>query len=121
MENIQISELHFLIFIIPGFLMVWCFRKFTHKEIKSDFELIGLSVFWGLINLLLWELINKKETVAKMFENVYSAAFFLCLFGILCSYISSWVALQEWWSGLKKILKPKPIKFIQFIKNKFNT
>jgi hypothetical protein len=118
MENFTISDFNFFLFAIPGFLMVWCFRKFTHKEIKSDFELVGLSIFWGLVNLALWEFFSGTKIVNETLKNIYVAALVLCLVGVLFSYIGSWIALQKWWLAVKVCLKSRPVRFIKFIREK---
>ncbi len=113
MENLQMSEVNFFLFLIPGFLMVWCFRKFTGREIKGDFEFAGLSIFLGLINIMIWELLSKQEVINKTLENVYSATFILCLFAVIFAYIGSWVVLQDEWKIVKNFLKPRSVQFLK--------
>lgn len=110
MQNLQIADLNYLVFLIPGFLMVWCFKKFTAKPAPDDFEFAGLSFFWGLVNLMLWELLVKKEIVDQTLKNIYATTFILCIFAVVFAYGASWIALQDWWMGLKKIFKPRKLK-----------
>jgi hypothetical protein len=49
MENFSLDNWMFWIFVIPGFLMVWIFRYFHKSKSGSEFEYIGLSIFWGML------------------------------------------------------------------------
>lgn len=89
--QISINDLNFLLFIIPGFIIVWSFRYFTGSRKTGDFEFLGLSFFWGLTNLLLTFLYYKtfwsQEKFQTMLENPYGAVFTLSLFGFTLGWI----------------------------------
>lgn len=102
MDYLSIGEYNFLIFIIPGFLTVWSFRYFAESQKKGDFEFLGLSFIWGLIMLIIFQLINKEDyRIERLLSNPYSAAIILSLFG----FISGWFGNQIiQWGWFKKII-----------------
>jgi hypothetical protein len=88
MDLTSIPYYNFLIFVIPGFITVWTYRHVSWSDKKScDFEYLGLSFFWGLIMLLLYGLINKNDSVKKLLENPYIAAFVLSGFGLFVGWL----------------------------------
>ncbi len=111
MENLPISDFNFFLFIIPGFMMVWCFKKLTGREVKGDFELLGLSAFLGLVNLVILNSISKADNFAKLSQNVFAATIVSSVLSISLSYVLAWVVLQDEWQKLKKIFKPRKTKF----------
>jgi hypothetical protein len=56
MDQIPLGDSLFFFFVIPGFIMVWTFRYLSKSKKTGDFELLGLSVFWGLMSLIFFEL-----------------------------------------------------------------
>jgi len=85
----SISGFEFLIFVIPGFITVWAFRYFTKSKKTGDFEYLGLSFFWGLIMLLIFELIGSEESIKKLLQNYYATAIVLSLFGFIFGWLGS--------------------------------
>jgi hypothetical protein len=90
--QISIETLNYLIFIIPGFTLVWSFRYFTRSERKGEFELAGLSFLAGLLTLSVAQLIYPPEKLTKLLQNPYSttlvfSAIALTL-GFLCALFS---------------------------------
>ena len=83
------------------------------REVKGDFEMLGLSTFWGLFNLIFFEVpyLHKQEVLTKVFQNIYATTFALCLCAIIVSYLASWAAKQQEWKFIKNFLKPKNIQF----------
>lgn len=104
MDLTLVSGFQFLIFVIPGFVTVWTFRYFTKSEKKGDFEFLGLSFFWGLIILLFYELVSPKESINKLLENHYAAAFVFSLVGPIFGWLGSRMSKAEWFRGLIKKL-----------------
>lgn len=67
----------FFYIILGGFITVWTFRYITKSNKAIDsFEYLGLSAFWGLFILMIFELILKDpEKINKALQNQYSAGF----------------------------------------------
>ena len=104
MNYLSLGELHFLIFIVPGFLTVWTFRYFTHSNKRGDFELLGLSFVWGLVMLLFFELINTQEETRKLLENSYATAIVLSCLGFIAGWLGSYVSRCRYFKKLIKLL-----------------
>jgi peptidoglycan/LPS O-acetylase OafA/YrhL len=108
MDYLSIGEYNFLIFIIPGFLTVWSFRYFTESKKKGDFEFLGLSFIWGLIMLIIFQLINKKNyPVERLLSNPYAAAVVLSLFGFISGWLGNQIIQWKWFRKLINFLKSK--------------
>ena len=87
---------HFFIFVIPGFITVWSFRYFTNSKKSADFEYFALSVFWGLLNILLYELISSQEQTDKLIQNPYVAATVLSIGGLIIGWIGGVLSRTRW-------------------------
>jgi len=87
---------HFFIFVIPGFITVWSFRYFTNSKKSADFEYFALSVFWGLLNILLYELISSQEQTDKLIQNPYVAATVLSIGGLIIGWIGGVLSRTSW-------------------------
>ncbi len=108
MNEISLSDYHFLIFIIPGFLVIWTFRYFTDSKKQGDFELLGLSFVWGLIVLILVEgLLGSQDKIQKLFENPYVAAVILSIFGVILGWLGSLLPKFTWFRKIINFLKRK--------------
>ncbi len=94
MNYLAIGDLNFLIFIIPGFVTVWSFRFFSRIEKKGEFELLGLSFFWGLLILVIilpvLKIVLKESN--EFFNNPYAIS-------LAASFFSPFIG----WSGSKII------------------
>jgi len=77
----QINFSDVLIFVIPGFITVWSFRNFTHSKKTGDFEYFGLSIFWGLVMVLLNSLIAEQNEFEKILGNPIAAAIAFSVIG----------------------------------------
>lgn len=86
-DQSSISSYMLLLFVIPGFITVWSFRHVGSIKKASDFEYFALSVFWGLVMLLIYELITPLEMVQKLLQNLYAAALILSMIGFLFGWI----------------------------------
>lgn len=78
-------EIFFLI-VLSGFITVWTFRYFTGSKKTGDFEYLGLSAFWGLFNIFVFELLislDKKSLSQVTGGNPYAGGFVLCIFGFV--------------------------------------
>lgn len=109
MPNIGPDDLGFWILLLPGFVMVWCFRRFTGSKKTGDFEFLGLGIVCGLFNFLFYGLlmelgISKNLPLTKLGE-VYGAALVLLtwsfLLGFFCAKISQWPVFRRFMKFLK--------------------
>lgn len=101
MNYLTIGEYNFLIFTIPGFLTVWSFRYFSNSKKTGDFEFLGLSFIWGLIMLLVFELIVKEGyRVERLLNNPYAAALVLSLLGFILGWVGSQMIQWRWFRKL---------------------
>jgi len=108
----EIDIFHLFLFVIPGFITVWSFRYFTNSKKNKDFEYFALSVFWGLIMLLIYELVGTKKQIEALIGNPYSAALVLSILGLTIGLMGSKV-LQL--SGFKNAKNTKLLELILLI------
>lgn len=107
-EPFSIDLYHFLIFIIPGFMMVWFFSFLKNEKQKNDpFSLAGLSFFWGLILLMLWGLYIKLfgKDLGEFVTNPYSAAFGLSLFGLVTAWVGFQITKKKFFRKIVEMLR----------------
>ena len=91
METPQLDVFHFLVFLIPGFLAVWVYRKTIKSEKKiSDFEYAMFSFVWGLIIIAVFGTFAPKAITIQLFQNPYSAA----ISHSLLAFCSGWGAAK---------------------------
>lgn len=96
---------HFFLFVIPGFITVWTLRHFIGSKEKTDFEYFALSVFWGLIMLVLYGYLSKQENFIKLLTNPYAAAIVLSFLGFIMGWIGSVLSRTEWFQRIAHWLK----------------
>lgn len=86
-ESISITDFHFLLFIIPGFIAVWTWRYSTYSKKQGDFELLGLSFFWGIVIAALYAATTKDKNGAELLiKNPYAACVVLSTIGSLFAF-----------------------------------
>jgi hypothetical protein len=89
-DQLSLGELHFLFFVIPGFISVWSYRYSTYSDKKGDFELLGLSFFWGIVIAGLTAFLSTdKEKVMEVMKNPYAAALAFSTLGSVSAFIIS--------------------------------
>lgn len=89
-DQISIGDLHFLFFVIPGFVTVWSYRYATYSEKKGDFELLGLSFFWGIfIAGIVGFLPGGRDSLTELFKNPYSVTLAFSTLGSLFAFLIS--------------------------------
>ena len=112
--NLQLSEINFLIFIIPGFVVVWTFRFFTGNKKQGEFEYVGLSFVWGLVlYILVWYLsthVLKGLKGIYQDEYGYGLAAVLCTFGFILGWCGSILASWDWFNKVVNEFRPKKFK-----------
>lgn len=100
----------FLLFIIPGFITVWSYRYATYSEKTGEFELIGLSFFWGVTILLLVAALAPSGALNAALDDRWrlsgvafafslvggSIAFFAALFKKKNRLQSAWKYVKKW-------------------------
>ncbi len=104
----SIDQFSFWIFLIPGFVLVWSFRYFTNSDKKGDFEFLGLGMFCGLLNLILYGLLIKWGLLKSVpMENQYSAAIILSMFSFTVGLMSAQISKYNWFKVVIRFLKSK--------------
>lgn len=88
MNQIPFDILQLLLFTIPGFFIVWSFRKASSSESISDFEYLMFSVFWGVVLLGFLGFSVTKETLNSALSNPYTACIVFSTLGIFFGSIS---------------------------------
>lgn len=76
-------------------MTVWSYRK-TTKSTKpiNQFEYIGFSAFWGIILIILYDLLTKiKEPSTDLLSNPFATGFCLSLIGIGLGYLGGSIIL----------------------------
>lgn len=86
MENLSIDITHFLLFVIPGFILVWTFRNFTGSKKTGDFEYAGLSFFWGLVMVSIYGAMLPGR-LGDLLSNPYAAALGLSPFCFMAGVV----------------------------------
>jgi len=100
MNDFSLGDFNFLVFIIQGFLTVWVFRYFIKSKKVGDFELLGLSFFWGLVILVIWSFFNKilyrEARLGELLQNPYATSIVLSFFGALFGWVGSFIVSWSW-------------------------
>lgn len=104
LESASVDILHLFIFVIPGFITVWSFRYFTNSKKNSDFEYFALSIVWGLLILVLNEIVS-KEALGILLNNQYSAALGSGFVGLLIGFLGSQLVKQSLFKSFINWLK----------------
>lgn len=81
MDTFPIETFHLLIFTIPGFFIIWSYRKVRGGNAISDFEYLMFSLFWGLILLIVYASIVDQVTISTVLKNPYATAVSFSLLG----------------------------------------
>lgn len=88
MSDLSLSDPSSLYFVIPGFITVWSYRYATYSEKKGEFELLGLSCFWGIFIVGMYAyVLHDKSKLAELFGNPYAAALSLSAIGSLFAFV----------------------------------
>lgn len=82
MDVFPIDIFHLLLFTIPGFFIVWSFRKVNGENKINDFEYLMFSVFWGVILLAFFGSQLPKEKLNLILSNPYAGCLIFSIFGI---------------------------------------
>jgi hypothetical protein len=92
---------------LSGFMTVWTFRYFTGSKKTAEFEYVGLSAFWGLVMLVIWESLPKAhpEQITELLSNPYAAGFVLSLLGALVGYAGSEAVKLIKWIKERRLLR----------------
>lgn len=98
----------FFTIILSGFITVWVFRYMTKSEKYIDtFEYLGLSAFWGLMIICIFEFLQKdQEKVSNLLNNHYaSGIIFSLFFAPLLGFLGSILArpLKHVFNKIRKI------------------
>lgn len=108
MQSFSLADINYLIFVIPGFMLVWTFRFFTRSEKKGEFELAGLSFFWGLIISLFISFISHFSPtpfpVINKIEGLYAASAVFSLFAVVGGFIGAWISSKSFFKRIMQYL-----------------
>ena len=108
MPGISFDTITFFEIILCGFIAVWVFRHFTNSEKKyAEFEWFGLSAFWGLSILALWNSIamlnpDLQVQTSELLKNPFSTGLTLSTFSIILGYGASRVIRLRIWNYVIK-------------------
>ena len=108
MDYLRLEDFHFLIFTIPGFLVVWSFRFFTQSKREGDFEYLGLSFVWGFILLILFG--NLFRGQVENVSNLYALASLLSIGAIVLGWIGSQIARRSITKKIVELLRKDWLK-----------
>jgi hypothetical protein len=111
MDQLSLGDINLLFFVLPGFMIVWSFRYFTHSKKTGDFELLGLSFVLGILSLIGFEMYvhficwtgwhwvcpsgNALTEIQAVLANPYGFAGIFTLSGIPLGWIGAWVSSQR--------------------------
>lgn len=113
MENVSfnLSDVQYLLFIIPGFVVVWTYRFFSKPKPIGEFEYAGLSFIWGIILVASTGFILKYLPDQELFnKSPYNYTFWLSFFGLIFGWLGSFVARSKWLKKLIDFLRPENFK-----------
>ena len=104
----NLSGLELSIVLIPAFILVWAFRYFAGVAKTGEFEYIGLSIVWGIINMgivgaVFSSAINNGAfgQISVPITMVIPFSFFAFVFGFVGALISK----ARWFKKMIKFLK----------------
>lgn len=86
MAESPVDLFHLFLFVLPGFMFAWSYRRLAKLPRPGDFEYFGQSVFFGLVLLVLIQGILGTEKFVEMIGNPYSAALVLSIFAIAAAW-----------------------------------
>lgn len=97
-----LADVNYLLFIIPGFVVIWSYRFFAKPKPIGEFEYAGLSFLWGIFLVASTGFILQHLAKQPGFnDSPYNYTFWLSIFGIFLGWIGSFVAR---WKRLKKFV-----------------
>lgn len=103
----NLSDIHYLLFIIPGFVLIWSYRFFAKAKPIGEFEYAALSFIWGFI------LVGSTGFIVRYFpkyDNLYYFTVYFSIFGVVFGRIGSLIAKWKWFVKLMDKIKPKNFK-----------
>jgi hypothetical protein len=100
-----ITDELFLLFLftIPGFFIVWTFQTTIDKRIKSDFEYLMFSTFWGVLLIAFMQVVLSEKNYTAFFENIFAGMIVLVFAGILFSWIIAQIFIDNFQKEKKNI------------------
>ncbi|MFA6097172.1 MAG: hypothetical protein WC788_06095 [Candidatus Paceibacterota bacterium] len=108
MEDMPIDAVHFLIFIIPGFVATWTFRHFAKSRGGGDFEYLGLSFVWGFVLLIITQqFLVRTNAPEKDLNNIYVIAFISMFIGVAMGWLGSHLSKCKYFKRFIEWITPK--------------
>jgi len=110
MESVtfNLADIQYLLFIIPGFVVVWAYRFFARPKLIGEFEYAGLSFIWGII-LLATALPITKHLVnyAELQKNLYALTLSFAMYGFVYGWLGSFIARCKWFKKAVDFFRPE--------------
>lgn len=124
MDQLSLGDINLLFFVLPGFMIVWSFRYFTHSKKTGDFELLGLSFVLGILSLIAFEGYvhficwthwhwacqsgDALTEIQKVLANPYGFAGIFTILGIPFGWVGAWISSCKFvQAGLSKMRWPR--------------
>ncbi len=104
---ITTNDFNYLMFIIPGFVVVWTYRFFVKPKPIGEFEYAGLSFLWGVILFLIGMELNQILNVNIENASVYSFALIFSFYGIILGWLGGFVARWKWLKACIDFFRPR--------------
>lgn len=82
-ENIPIDLINLLIFTMPGFFFVRAFSK----KVRTDFEYLMLSMFWGILIMILFYNILPGTRFIPLLDNPYAGALIFSILSYMLGFL----------------------------------
>jgi hypothetical protein len=112
LDQIPYDIAQLLLFTIPGFFIVWSFRKTAGSKQIAEFEYLMFSAFWGVILLGFLGFSISKETLTLALSNPYSACIIFSTLGVFFGGIAGTFFRDR---ELLKIVCSRVIKKVKII------
>ncbi len=118
----DVAYLAYVLFVIPGFVLVWSYRHFTKAKQIGDFEYAAWSLVWGTLIFILIGLMIKIRgifgTIIESFTIVLdpnnplellSTALAVCLILVTIiafpvGYFGAWLSAKGCFRSIDKVL-----------------
>lgn len=108
MDKLSFGDIANLLFVVPGFLVVWTFRYFSKSTKQGEFEYLGLSFVWGMV---LFTLVAISSMIFKglsnIFKNDLGAAFILTFVAPFLGWFGSLLSTWKWFKRTIDFFRPE--------------
>jgi len=107
--DISPNDYQYLLFIVPGFVLVATYRYFVRSEKSSQFELAAFSFVWGMALFVIFTYFynngSDEKGLLASFEGVFTAAVASSvLFALPIGFFGAWFVHREVFKFIKQKL-----------------